>query len=207
MILACSFNENELKVRVQKISADNMHTQIVSKDQRVAVFGWKQDTQRALIDKCRALARALAAAGFQVVTGGGGGFMSAANEGAADVDPTRSAGVGVAFLGSEPPNAHITPANYYQTYDFYSRKMMLLTTARHLVFFPGGIGTLDEWTEIVNLTKCDPRLDRVEIYLVGATFWHGLRAVFEAHGTNFPAARYVGDDIDAVVKLITQSGP
>ena len=58
----------------------------------------------------------------------------------------------------EDANEYILPGNLFSLYDFYSRKMMLLTTAKYLVFFPGGMGTLDEFSEIINLIKVDPRI-------------------------------------------------
>ena len=109
----------------------------------------------------------------------------------------------------EDANEYILPGNLFSLYDFYSRKMMLLTTAKYLVFFPGGMGTLDEFSEIINLIKVDPRIrkNNPKIYLCHKKFWNGMKELYESCDLNFPNEHItlITDSIDDIMKDILSS--
>lgn len=171
---------------------------------RVAIFGWKESKQPELLEKCYVISKFLASNDYSVITGGGGGFMESANKGAFEICPYKSYGVGVSFLNKEKKNNYILDENYFKVYDFYTRKIILLTDAYCLIFFNGGIGTLDEFTEIINLLKTDPRIMKPKMVCFGVAFWKSLQSLFLDNGLNDPLEKIdlVTDDVQETLDFI-----
>jgi len=55
---------------------------------------------------------------------------------------------------------------------FFCRKVMFVKYAQAYVFFPGGYGTLDEFTEVVTLVQTQRR--NWPVILVGRKYWAGF---------------------------------
>jgi uncharacterized protein (TIGR00730 family) len=107
---------------------------------------------------------------FVVCTGGGGSIMEAANRGAADAGG-RSIGLNIGLPHEQRPNPYVTPELSFEFHYFFMRKLWFAHLARALVVFPGGLGTLDELTEILTLQQTD-KLDRkIPVLLYGSTYW------------------------------------
>lgn len=137
----------------------------------VAIFGSAREApvgQWGVV--AREVARALAAAGFTAITGGGPGLMAAANEGAVEAGGP-SVGLTIHLPDDEPANDHLTlevPFHY-----FFVRKLAFVKYSCAFVLLPGGFGTLDELFEALNLRRTH-RLDPFPVILVGSSFWSGL---------------------------------
>jgi uncharacterized protein (TIGR00730 family) len=121
-------------------------------------------------DEARTIGRALGAAGFAVITGGGPGIMEAANRGA------RDAGACSVGLNIELPFEQ--GANAYQDigltfHFFFTRKVMFVRYATGFVVFPGGFGTLDELFEALVLIQTH-KIREFPVVLVGTEWWSGL---------------------------------
>lgn len=114
--------------------------------------------------------RELARAGFTVVTGGGPGLMEAANRGALEAGGT-SIGLGITLNELEPPNRYTTAAVTFHY--FFVRKVMLVKYATAFVLLPGGVGTLDEMYETLNLIQTK-KIAPFPVILVGSDHWRGL---------------------------------
>lgn len=104
-----------------------------------------------------------------VITGGGPGIMEAGNRGAFDVGG-KSIGLNIKLPYEQAPNSYITPELCFQFRYFAIRKMHFLATAKALVAFPGGYGTLDELFETLCLIQTKV-IDPVPVVLVGKEFW------------------------------------
>ncbi len=123
------------------------------------------------------LAAKLAKSGFAVITGGSLGIMEAANKGAYDAGGV-SVGLNIKLLDNQPTNKFTTEA---MTFDhFFVRKVMLTFASEVYIYFPGGYGTLDEFTEILTLVQTK-NIKQVPIVLYGKEYWAPIIALFKEH--------------------------
>ncbi|MFD5103530.1 LOG family protein [Streptomyces albidochromogenes] len=116
------------------------------------------------------LGRALAEAGFAVITGGGPGAMEAANKGARDAGGI-SVGLGIELPYEQGINPHVDIGVNFRY--FFVRKIMFVKYAHGFVVLPGGLGTLDELFEALTLVQTH-KVTRFPIVLFGTAYWGGL---------------------------------
>ena len=138
----------------------------------VAVFGsarsapGSRDYQNAL-----AMGRALAKAGYAVITGGGPGDMEAANKGALSADG-ESVGLAIELPFEAEPNPYLTTRISFRY--FFVRKVMFVKYSQAFVIMPGGFGTLDEMFEAVTLVQTK-KVKAFPVILAGDDeYWDGL---------------------------------
>jgi uncharacterized protein (TIGR00730 family) len=110
---------------------------------------------------------------FVVCTGGGGGIMEAANRGASDA-AGRTVGFNIVLPHEQRPNPYITRELTFEFHYFFMRKLWFAHLARALVVFPGGFGTLDEFTELLTLSQTNKLDHRMPIVLYGSQYWHEI---------------------------------
>ncbi|HML19761.1 MAG TPA: LOG family protein [Candidatus Dependentiae bacterium] len=122
------------------------------------------------------LSEALAMQGYSIITGGGAGIMVAANCGAAQACKNKKSkscqtlGIGLTATnhGFHNPCAPVYKARY-----FFVRKWFLFHYSIGYIFFPGGVGTVDELFELLNLIifkMSDPQF----VILVDKHYWQPL---------------------------------
>jgi uncharacterized protein (TIGR00730 family) len=87
-----------------------------------------------------------------IVTGGGPGIMEAANRGAAEAG-APSIGFNIVLPEEQPPNPYSAPDLTFCFHYFAIRKMHFAMRANALAVFPGGLGTMDELFEILELKQ------------------------------------------------------
>ena len=127
-------------------------------------------------DDATALAGRLAKAGFAVITGGNAGVMQAANKGAYEAGGA-SIGLNIRLDSNPELNQYLTES---VTFDhFFVRKVMLAFASEVYIYFPGGFGTLDEFTEVLTLVQTK-KIRKVPIVLYGKEYWTPLIEWFRA---------------------------
>ncbi|BBL73146.1 TIGR00730 family Rossman fold protein [Methylomagnum ishizawai] len=130
----------------------------------------------------RATGRALAEAGYAVMTGGGPGIMEAANRGAKEAGGL-SIGCNIKLPREQQPNAYLD--KFIEFEHFFIRKLMLVKYSRAFVILPGGFGTLDEAFEVITLIQTG-KLEAFPVVFMAREFWGGLgdfaRDILLGHG-------------------------
>lgn len=137
----------------------------------VTIYGSAQlSPEDELYRQTEEIAYRLGKLGFSIITGGGPGVMEAANKGA------REAGVASIGLNIELPQEQA--CNIYSTKTitfnhFFVRKVMLVKYATAFVIMPGGLGTLDELTEVLTLIQTG-KIKPFPVVLFSSQFWNGF---------------------------------
>ena len=144
--------------------------------QGVTIFGSARLSQdNKYCKKARELGQLLAQNGHAVITGGGPGIMEAANQGAFEYGG-RSIGLNITLRHEQEPNPYLTDTLQFKY--FFARKVMLAMSAKGYVLFPGGLGTLDELSEIVILMQ-EGKMPKMPVFFFGKSFWRPLTKFFE----------------------------
>ena len=141
----------------------------------ITVFGGaKEHRTKNYYQQAYDLSRRFAENGISIATGGGPGIMVAANCGAYSVKEKENSArtIGIAVDGVDED--FINPCTDLLRVDyFFMRKWLLIRYSVGFVVFPGGIGTIDELFELLNLIK-HHRVPELPIVLIGTEYWKPL---------------------------------
>jgi uncharacterized protein (TIGR00730 family) len=175
-------------------------------DHGVSIFGSARTTPGSKYYKAAyRLGHDLAKEGYVIVTGGGPGIMEAANKGAFRAGG-KTLGLNIHLPDEQKINNYVT--DYISFRYFFARKVMLAFAAKTYVFFPGGIGTLDEVSEILTLIQTK-KIAPAPVVLYGKNFWKYfdkflVDQMINKYKTVSPEickTFYITDNIDEVINI------
>ena len=115
-------------------------------------------------------AKLLAQKGYTIITGGGPGIMEAANKGASEIG-AESIGLNIELPEEQKPNPYIKTLISFRY--FFTRKVMFIKYTKGFIIFPGGFGTLDEFTEAITLIQTK-RIHKFPVVLMDEEYWDGF---------------------------------
>jgi len=142
-----------------------------------------------------------------IITGGGPGIMDAALCGAQEFDGGKNC-LGIAVLGVDEYFSSACPSIFLPNFEM--RKWLLVHYSSAFIIFPGGIGTLDELTEVLNLIKVK-KISKMPIILISADYWKPFIDwvhIATSKGLLLPGFDehfVVTNDIDEAYNLITKT--
>lgn len=162
--------------------------------------------------KCVEFSKAMAEAGWMIITGAGLGIMKAGH-----VGPGRESSFGVAIRLPFETNANQVIAGDEKLIHFryfFTRKLMFMSQAEAVVLFPGGFGTMDEAFEALTLVQTG-KSQPVPIVMLegeGGSYWPGfdrfIREQLQSRGLISPEdtglyfmAKSAREAVDHIVKF------
>lgn len=138
----------------------------------ISIFGGKNiNPGSSYYQAAFQLSQRLAQHDMSILSGGGPGIMEAAVCGAAQVNTQNALGIGV--HGVDEEHELSCKSSMIFVSDFAMRKHFLIYYSQAFILFPGGVGTVDELFELLNLIKVK-KLDQVPIILFDKEFWEPL---------------------------------
>ena len=146
--------------------------EIMAKYKRlVSVFGSaRTKPDDPVYQDCVRLGELLTDSGYGVLTGGGPGIMEAANRGAWNKNGD-SVGLNIKLPMEQHPNTYQTESLDFRY--FFVRKVCFLKYSVAIVVYPGGFGTLDEFSEALTLIQTS-KVRTVPLVAVGKEYWGPL---------------------------------
>ena len=137
----------------------------------VSVFGSARTKPDDPVYKdCVRLGELLTDAGYGVLTGGGPGIMEAANRGAWKKNG-ESVGLNIKLPMEQHPNPFQSDSLDFRY--FFVRKVCFLKYSVAIAVYPGGFGTLDEFSEALTLIQTS-KVRTVPLVAVGKEYWGPL---------------------------------
>jgi uncharacterized protein (TIGR00730 family) len=169
----------------------------------ITVFGSaRSDEDNLYYQQTQKLCNRLCANGYNIITGGGGGIMEAANRGAYERGCCKSIGLNISLPQEQKPNNYTTTEIGFDY--FFARKVMLVKYSFTYIIFPGGFGTLDELFEALTLMQTK-KISQVKIILVGTKYWQPLYNFIQNSMVNEGVISkedldliYLSDDLDEI---------
>ena len=138
-----------------------------------------------------AFAKQMAAAGWMVITGAGGGIM-AAGHGGAGADP--SFGLAIRLPFEQRTNPFIEGDKKLVNFKyFFTRKLMFVRGSHAIALFPGGFGTMDEGFEVLTLVQTGKSVPMPIVFVdsPGGDYWRGWQDYVK---NQLLARRLIGED-------------
>ena len=137
----------------------------------VTVFGSARTTpEDASYQLGVEVGRKLAEHSYAVITGGGPGIMEAANRGAHEAGGL-SVGLGIELPHEQGLNEYVDLGLNFRY--FFARKTMFLKYSQAFICLPGGMGTMDEFFEVMCMVQTG-KVTNYPIVLLGSDYWSGL---------------------------------
>ncbi len=107
---------------------------------------------------------------YAICSGGGPGIMEAANKGAS-LAKAPSIGLNIHLPFEQHANPYISSHLNFEFHYFFVRKFWFVYTAKAIIMFPGGFGTLDEMMEVLTLVQTERITKKMVVVLYGEEFW------------------------------------
>jgi uncharacterized protein (TIGR00730 family) len=139
---------------------------------KVSIFGSARTNEgHPDYKQAAAFAKQMAAVGWMVITGAGGGIM-AAGHGGAGAQPSFGLAIRLPFEQITNPFIADDPKLINFKY-FFTRKLMFVRSSNAIALFPGGFGTMDEGFEVLTLVQTGKSVPMPIVFVdsPGSTYW------------------------------------
>jgi uncharacterized protein (TIGR00730 family) len=139
---------------------------------KVSIFGSARtpDSHQDYLQAAE-FAKKMAAAGWMVITGAGGGIMAAGHGGAG---PDPSFGLAIRLPFEQKTNTFIANDKKLINFKyFFTRKLIFVRSSHAIALFPGGFGTMDEGFEVLTLVQTGKSVPMPIVFIdsPGGDYW------------------------------------
>lgn len=179
---------------------------------KICVYGASSSTiDKSYISAGELLGAEIARRNHAVIYGGGAeGMMGAVARGARS-EKGEVIGIAPSFFKVDG-SLYDDCTEFIYTETMRSRKKLLEDKSDAFLVTPGGIGTFDEFFEIITLRQLGQHLKPIAIYNINGYFDHMIEMMKNAIDQNFMTAAneelyFVSDDADAVLNYIETHKP
>ena len=181
--------------------------EIMAKHKRlVSIFGSaRTKPEDPFYQDCVRLGELLTDNGYGILTGGGPGIMEAANRGAWNKNGD-SIGLNIKLPMEQHPNPYQSEELEFRY--FFVRKVCFLKYSVAIAVYPGGFGTLDEFSEALTLIQTS-KVRTIPLVAVGKEYWGPLFDWFRTTMLRDQMIKesdldlvYVADDADDAFRYI-----
>ncbi len=161
----------------------------------ISIFGSAQTkSDSPFYEAAEEISKQLVQSGYGIITGGGPGIMEAANKGASAAGGP-SVGLHIHLPNEQQCNKYVQTRCDFRY--LFVRKLIFVKYSSAYVVMPGGIGTVDELSEIFALVKTK-RIDPLPIILYNSKYWDNL---IDWLYTSMAGENYI--DAESISKIIT----
>lgn len=165
-------NSDSISSRFQKEISDGLEFIRHHKGTKATIFGsHKVIDGDFFYNDAILLGRELSKKSYVIICGGGPGIMQAIAKGCKD-----NSGVCLGMRAKLLTNEHTGDSYYSSIIEFNfleARKHIMATESSLLIFYPGGLGTLDEFFEYLVQLQLGI-LKNKRIFCIGKEYWSGL---------------------------------
>jgi uncharacterized protein (TIGR00730 family) len=166
---------------------------------KVSIFGSARTPEtHADYIMAAAFGKAMAAAGWMVITGAGGGIMAAGHGGGG---PEASFGLAIRLPFEQRTNEFIANNSKLVHFKyFFTRKLMFVRFSHAIAVFPGGFGTMDEGFEVLTLVQTGKSVPMPIVFVdsPGGGYWDAWQEYVEKQ---LLARGLIGPDDLALYKI------
>ena len=185
---------------IRELESSFTRLSLFKRRRKVTVFGSARTAPtHALYRTAKNLGQALSKHDYMTITGGGGGIMAAAHEGAG---PDNSLGLNISLPFEQRANNTIRGTEHELSFKFFFlRKLFFVKEADALVLCPGGFGTMDETLELLTLiqTGKSPLVPVVLLDEPEGRYWDSLLNFFREQ---LLSAGYIAENDFHLLKLV-----
>lgn len=143
------------------------------KKQLITVFGGHKVKKGSKVAQdAYDFGKRVVACDYAVVTGGGSGVMNLVNQGAFEnkIQKRENVCYSIVVQGLEEENRSVFTDVRTETETFFARKFLLIRFSSVFVLFPGSVGTVDEFFELMVLLQ-NKKMKHIPVILYGKEFW------------------------------------
>ena len=200
-------SREEAEARVKAAENGDGDPEIAQRDMEMSRF---YEAARELSARLTTWSKSLEESGrrFVICSGGGPGIMEAANRGASEAKG-ENIGLNISLPFEQHENPYITRRLSFEFHYFFMRKFWFSYLAKAMIVFPGGFGTLDEFSELMTLRQTGKIKKPVPVVLFGTEYWNQVLNVdaMAEWGTISPKDKdlfHVSDSVEDAFAFLTR---
>ncbi len=205
-----ALGDDYIDTTIVKEEISNAYKALENIDNAIAIFGSARTKEgHEHYEEARKLAFELAQRGHSIITGAGPGIMQAANQGAKEGNGV-SIGLHIHLPNEQEFNPYLDIKLTFK--HFFTRKLIFEKFSQAYIMMAGGMGTIDEFSEIMVLMQT-AKIKKAPLIFYNKSYWQGFISWLEEYMLE---EKYIDkeefdllflvDSIEEVIEIIERYG-